>query len=345
MKENLITISSRLGVSVSTVSRVLNGTAQKYRISQDTIDRVMAESKRCGYNPNKVAQSLRKEKSSLVGILLPTLDNIFFSKLASVLLSELHKKGYVSIIMDSNEDEKLFYTNLMELVTYNVDGIIAVPIGNDSSLIEQLRAKGHRIVLVDRYYNGSSIPFVSTNNYLGALDATNYLISRGHTRIACIQGDVNSLTNAERVKGYSTAMHNAGLANNIIVSGNEFSTQNGYLEMKMLLLQDKRPTAIFSLSNTINLGVIKALREAQIKIGVDISIISYDSFTHMAISEPPITRIDQPIEDMAMLASKLLFCEINGESKESTKLFLGHTLIEGRSVFTIPAKQPAPIKV
>jgi len=339
MKENLKTISSRLGVSVSTVSRVLNGNAQKYRISKETVEKVKAESKRCGYTPNRVAQSLRKEKSCTIGILLPTLDNLFFSKLANVLLSELHKKGYYSILMCSDEDEKQFNINLLELISYNVDGIIAVPNGGDSTLIEQLRAKGQHIVLVDRYYENSTIPFVTTNNYSGAVDATTYLIARGHKRIVCIRGNLDSVPCLERVRGYCDAMKEAGLEDYICVCGNEYTVQNGYLEMKMLLQQVIRPTAVLSLSNNINLGVIKSLREANIEIGEEISLISYDSFTHMEFSQPPITRISQPIEDMGMLASKLLLCEINGENKDSSKLFLSNMLVEGKSVCNIISEE------
>lgn len=335
MKENLNTISKRLGISVSTVSRVLNGTAQKYRISQKTIDIVKAESRRCGYTPNHIAQSLRKEKSNAIGILIPSLDNLFFSKLSSILLSEIRKRGYFAIIMDSNENEHHFYESLAELVSYNVDGIIAVPCGNDPTYIENLRSMGHHIVLVDRYYSDSSIPVVSANNYAGAFEATAHLIKHGHKKICCIQGDPDSLPNKERVKGYTSAMKEAGLEKYIQVTGSEFSMENGYLETKILLLQEELPTAVFGLSNNITLGVIKAIREAGLRIGEDISLISFDSFTHMAFSEPPITRIAQPIEEMGMLAAKFLFSEIDGENKEEASLMLRPTMIEGKSVKTI----------
>jgi len=156
MKENLKSIASRLGVSASTVSRVLNGDAQKYRISKETADRIHEEARRCGYTPNRIAQSLRNETTNSIGILIPSIDNLFFAKLASVLISEIHKKGYFAIMMDSMEDENNFNDALVQLVSRNVDGIIATPCGNNPSLIEKLRNKGQHIVLVDRYYLNSS---------------------------------------------------------------------------------------------------------------------------------------------------------------------------------------------
>ena len=124
-----------------------------------------------------------------------------------------------------------------------------------------------------------------------------------------------------------------GLAAYEIISGNEFSIQNGYLEAKLLLESNPRPTAIFALSNTILLGSIKAIREAGLRIPEDISIISFDNNKYLDYMVPPINRVSQPVEDMAKLASRILFEKINGEKPEQvTRLSLSPVLMNGSSV-------------
>ena len=193
------------------------------------------------------------------------------------------------------------------------------------------------IVLVDRYYDDAPLSYVSTNNFDGGLMATELLIANRHKRIACIQGDPETMPNRMRVKGYKQAMENAGLGANEMIFGNEFSIQNGYMETKLLLESNPRPTAIFALSNTILLGSIKAIREAGLRIPEDISIISFDNNKYLDYMVPPINRVSQPVEDMAKLASRILFEKINDNNPEQvTRLSLSPVLMNGSSVGICP---------
>ena len=331
MKVNLSTVASKCGVSITTVSRVLGGKAAKYRISPKTAERVRAEARRSCYVSNKFAQKLRNEDTKTIGLLIPSLDNLYFAQMSSVIISEIRRHGYSTLVMDTMEDEKTFEESLAQLLDRNVDGIIATPCGTDSSMVENVYSKGVPLVLIDRSFEGSQIPYVATNNYKGGMDATNALILHGHKNILCIQGSESS-PNTERVNGYMDAMKQAGLEEYIQVSGNEFTVQNGYLEAKLMLLKEKRPTAIFSLSNNITLGVIKALRESGIKIPDDVSLVSFDSFQHMEFVDPPITRIAQPVGDMAMLATKILFRSIVHEVNTVSQLKVASTFVSGNSI-------------
>lgn len=332
MKENLSTIATRCGVSITTVSRVLNGNADKYRISEDTVEKVLSEARRYNYSPNRIAQNLRTQKTHSIGLLIPSLSNVYFAQMASVIISEIHKRGYMTIVMDTMEDQTTFEESLQQLISRNVDGIIASPCGKDATMVEHICEQGLPFVLIDRYYEGSPVPYVVTNNYAGGMTATNALISAGHRNIACIQGVESSTANIERVQGYVSAMQSAGLEEFVQISGNEFSVQNGYLETKLLLLQERRPTAIFSLSNTITLGIIKAINEANLSIPGDISILSFDSFQYMDYISPALTRIGQPVEDMAMLASKLLFTSIEQNATGTSQIKLAPAIVPGGSV-------------
>ena len=333
MKETLSSIAARTGFSISTVSRVLSGNAEKFRISRDTVERILADARSCNYSPSLIAQSLRTNRTNTIGLLLPSLSNPYFAEMASVIIREVNSRDCTTIVMDTMEDEKNFNSSASLLLSRRVDGIIAVPCGKNPSVMEGIDRDYLPVVLVDRYYDGAALSYVTTNNYQGGADGTRHMISAGHRRIACIQGVRDSSPNAERVRGYLDAMEESGLGSLAEVVGDDFSIQNGYLETKLLLERKDRPTAIFALSNTISLGVLKAVREAGLDIPEDISLLAFDDYAYMDYLNPPLTRISQPVEDMAKLATKLLFDRIGGNGAVITsQIKLAPTLISGASV-------------
>ena len=330
MKETLSSIAERLGCSATTISRVLSGKAEKYRISEATVKAVLREARRCNYTPSATAQILRTKKSNTIGLLLPSVSNPYFADMASVIISELSDSNFTTIVVDTMESEQKLNESARSLISRQVDGLIAVPCGENGEEMEMLSSHTP-LVLIDRYYKNTSLPFVTTNNYQGGLDATKHLLSRGHSRITCIQGVQSSMPNKERVRGYCRAMEEAGLAENINIVGNEFSVQNGYLEAKLLMSREIRPTAIFALSNTILLGALKAIREAGLSIPQDVALISFDNNLYMDYMTPSITRISQPVEDMSKLAVKILLDKLNGESNCNSQLRLSPMMVAGES--------------
>ncbi|MBQ3711501.1 MAG: LacI family DNA-binding transcriptional regulator [Bacteroidales bacterium] len=333
MKETLASMAVRLGCSQTTISRVLNGKGKKYRISDATVKKVLAEAQRCKYSTSLVAHHLRKNKTESIGLLIPSVANPFFADMASVIISEAHSRNYVTIIVDMQEDGSNQDEALAALLERQVDGVIVVPCADNPTLLEEIDRTVVPVVLVDRYYENIPLSYVTTNNYKGGLLATELMLENRHKRIACVQGFPNAMPTIMRVKGYCDAMEKAGLADNELIVGGEFSTQNGYLETKLLLGENPRPTAIFALSNTILLGAIKAIREAGLKIPEDISVISFDNNRYLDYMVPPIHRIGQPVEDMAILASRILFEKINGNNPEQVRrLALSPKLIAGESV-------------
>ena len=330
MKETLSTMAERLGYSATTISRVLSGKAEKYRISPDTVNAVLREARRCNYSPSVAAQSLRTRRSNTIGLLLPSVANPYFADMASVIITELNSAGYTTIVVDTMESEQRLSESARSLISRQVDGILAVPCGEKGMDLEMLSAEVP-VVLIDRSYEDTSLPYGTTNNYQGGLDASRHLLSRGHSRISCIQGVQSSMPNKERVRGYVKAMEDEGLAQDIDIIGNEFSVQNGYLETKLLMSRAQRPTAIFALSNTIMLGALKAIREAGLRIPEDVALISFDNNLYMDYMTPSITRISQPVEDMAKLAVKILLDKIKGASNCGSQLRLSPIMVAGES--------------
>lgn len=332
MKETLAGLAAKTGVSVTTISRVLSGKSNQYRISPATRDKVMAAAKENNYFPNLVAQNLRSNKTDTIGLMLPSVANPYFADIASAVIYEARQRNYTTIVIDSSESAEREKSGISSLMSRQIGGIIASPCGEDPTLFEEINRKILPVILIDRYFDNSDLPYVTTNNYQGSVSAVEHLIGMGHRRIACIQGVITSLPNKRRVAGYKAALEHAGLQDETIVVGNDFSAQNGYLETRLLLGRPSRPTAIFALSNTIMLGAMKAIREVGMSVPSDISIVAFDNNIYMDYMTPPITRVSQPTEEMAKLATRMLFdCMASGERSRS-RVELLPTLVRRDSV-------------
>lgn len=320
-KINIRDIAKATNLSVTTVSRVLNGKAKQFRISEKSQNLVIETAEALNYIPNQIAQYLQSGKTKTIALIIPSLINPFFSRIASNINAELQQMGYTTLIGDSNESCEIEREEIIQIISSNVEGILIAPCGDSKENLELIIKRNIQVVCIDRYAEGLEIPFVSTDNYQGAYNATQHLIKNGHTRIACIQGIQSSMPNKLRIKGFKAAMKEAGV-HDYHITGNAFSVQNGYAETLLLLHGKERPTAIFALSNTISLGCIKALKENNVKIPEDISIITFDNHPYLDFLSTPLTCVAQPIDAICKIAIRLLFDQMNDQLKDSSQIFL-----------------------
>jgi len=332
IKSTISSISKATGFSRSTVSRVLNGKASSCRISKETVAKIQDEAQRCNYTPSLIARSLRTNKTNTIGLIVPNIDNPFFANISSVIVKEARAKGYTIIIADTSENESNEVEYVKSLTSRKIDGIIVVPCGNSPDILERIDKAGVPVILIDRYYNETSLSYVSTDNYKGAVLATEYLINNGHKNIVCIQGTPSAMPVKKRFEGYKDTMAKHGLSDKVNVVGNSFSIQNGYVETKMLINKKNRPTAIFAMSNTIALGAYKAIKESGLTVPKDISIIGFDNYLYLDYIEPPMTRIAQPTDEIGILAVKTLINQIEEKHEDVSQLLLSPTLLLGQSV-------------
>lgn len=320
-KVNITDIATETGLSISTVSRVLNGKAEPYRIGKKSQQKIIDAAKKFNYIPNQFAANLRTGKSKTIALIVPSLNNPFFADLASTINAEVRKFGYITMISDSDENLEIEELELQQVISRNVEGLIIAPCGNNWEHLKQLHDQGLPIICIDRYFEELDIPFVSTDNYDGAYNATKHLIENGHSKITCIQGVQQSTPNRLRAKGFKDAMENAGIGNYDIV-GDDFSVQNGYLETRLLMQQEERPTAIFTFSNIIAMGCMKALREMNINIPDDISLITFDDHLYLDYLATPLSCIAQPVSDISKIAIKFLFSRINNNEVKINQILL-----------------------
>jgi LacI family transcriptional regulator len=330
----LKSIATKLGVSVSTVSRVINGKSIRYRISKDTQDAILKVAKELSYSPNQLARGLRLKRTNTIGYIIPDISNPFFSSIAKSVEKFARKFGYSILLCDSEENTDIEKESLQLMLNRKVDGLIISPVGLEVSHLVAISQKNIPIVLLDRYFPDLNIPFVTSDNYQGALEAVKLLIENGHTRIACIQGLKNTSPNNDRVKGYRDAhsKHDLEIDGSLLV-GDSFGEENGYIETKLLLKKSLLPTAIFSVSNLISLGAIRAISEEGLKIPDDISMISFDDQPYSRFLSTPMTTVSQQSAQIGQIATKLLIDQIeSNRSVEAKGIFLPTKIIMRESV-------------
>lgn len=333
----LQSISDKLGISISTVSRVLNGKSNKYRISKKTQELVLNAAKDMGYSPNQVARGLRLNKTFTLGYIIPDISNPFFSSIAQSVERSARKLGYSVLISDTGENTEIESQTIKIFMERKVDGLIISPVGQNLEHITTLKKSNVPMVLIDRYFPDLNIPFVTSDNFNGALNAVSHLIENGHKRIACIQGLSNTMPNIERVRGYREAFKKYGLEiDETMIVGDSFGEENGYIETKILLKKSLIPTAIFAVSNLISLGALRALNEESLNVPNDVSIISFDDQPYSNFLAAPMTCVTQQSSEIGFIATKILIDQI--ESKrvfESNGIFLPTKLIIRKSVNNI----------
>lgn len=330
----LQTIAKEVGVSTATISRVLSGQGVRYRISKQTQDKVVEVAKELGYLPDQLARSLRLRRSHTIGLIIPDISNPFFSTVARNVEIEARKAGYSILLSDTQEDTSLEVDSIRLLQTRKVDGIVICPAGEESKHISPLVSRGFPIVIVDRYFPSLQCPYVVSDNYGGSLEAVTHFIENNHRRIAYIQGRLHTSVNDARLRGYRDALrkHNISLDESLIV-GDSFGERNGYVGAKMLLNRASRPTAIFSASNLISLGAMRAIFEEGLKIPDDISMISFDDQPYSDYLSTPMTTVAQQTIEMGQIAFKLLMGQIGTDKpSDPTSVVLPTTLILRKSV-------------
>ena len=304
-KTTLAAIAERTGYSVSTVSRVLSGNAGKYRISQSAVERVTREARRCGYRPNLVAQSLRTRQSQTVGLVVPGIDNPFFATLSSIVIAQLDARGYHTLLADSRESEEEEREALEMFQDRGVDGIIAIPVASSPEFHEEV-GQNVSLVLLDRYFQKTTLPYVCTDNYAGAYMAAKYLVDKGYKRILAIQGMPSSMPNRERVRGFLDAISGRGVESKVV--GDAFSVENGNREALAAFAGNPQAyDAVFAFSATILIGTISALRRLGIAEGKDVGVISYDNNGFLDFMNPPVSRVEQPLREAGKIAVDTLF--------------------------------------
>ena len=319
-KSTLFTIAEHLNLSVSTVSRALNGQSEKYRISKKTTERILKTAAEFNYRPNQLARGLRMKRTHTIGVIIPDITNPFFSEIVRSIENAARKDGVSILISDSNDQTDLERSAVQTFTSRNIDGLIISPIGDESDHIAELNQSSVPIVLIDRSFDSLCLPFIGSDNLNGSKEATRHLISYGHRNIGFLQGLQHSSVNKDRVKGYIEALEEAGIQpNHTLIVGDSFGEESGYISTKLLLNSKKDITAIFAASNPIALGAIKAIHEEHLSIPDDVSIVAFDDQSYCNYFSPPLTSVAQQTRDIGSLAYSFLAESVAGITTDEPK--------------------------
>jgi LacI family transcriptional regulator len=334
MATTLKDIARKSGLSVSIVSRVLNKKSAKYRISKETEHRVLRTAKEMNYRPNQVAVSLRLKKTHAIGLVAPDLSNPFFAFIIKSAQGAAHQLGYSLVVCDTDENPQLEVVQVNMLWSKGIDGLVVMPVGQDSHHFDPLIRNNVPIVMVDRSFDQLNASSVVIDNRAGAFEAVEHLIAKGHRRICIIQGLPDTSTCKGRLQGYMDALHKHGIPlDESLIVGHDFRRENGYIETKFILRSRTPPSAIFTTSDLITLGALQAISEEGLEVPKDISIVGFDDIESAEFFRCPITAVAQPKEHIGEIAVKLLVDHIKAQGEYEPKhIVLKPTLIVRNSV-------------
>ena len=294
-------LASSLGLSVSTVSRVLSGRAEQNRIAPATRARILASAAELGVIVDQQARGLRLRQTLTIGLVIPDIANPFFASFAGAVEKVARAAGYTVLLCDSQESTSIEMEAVHLLQARRVDGMLVAPVGESHAHLLPVQRAGIPLVLADRVFPQWDVPSVVVDNFGGARLAVNHLVGCGHRRIGCVQGLPASYSNRERLRGYQAGLGDAGLEfDPRLLSGSDFTADGGYrATLELCRNPPSRPTALFALGSLLALGALRAIHESGLTVPRDISVVAFDEQPWAEFLSPSLTTVAQPVEALA----------------------------------------------
>lgn len=330
-------IANKAGVSVTTVSMVLNG--KEHRIAQETKKKIIDIANELDYRPNQLAVGLITKRTNTLGLILPDISNSFFGELAKGAEKTASENAYNIILCNTNDTAEKDYEYLNILLDRGVDGVILVPSGRGMdettpkvfSLLEQSQKA---LVLADRIKPGDRYVGVTLDQKAGGFLATDYLIQNGHKKIGCLTGPLGMLNAYLRYQGYRKALEQAGIKYNAkLVKEGNYHIEDGVKLSKELFHQGV--TAIFASNDLMAYGVYQSAVKQGIKVPEELSVVGFDDIFFSQFAEVPLTTIHQPAYEIGKKAVEEVMGLINGNKKKNEKFIFEPELIIRDSVKSI----------
>lgn len=329
-------IANKANVSITTVSFILNGKAEKMRISQAVIEKVQNIIKELGFTPNQVARSLRTGNTKTIGLIVEDISNPFFASIARKIEDKAYKKGY-KISYSSTENDPVKAKDLIEMFkSRQVDAYIIAPVPGIENDIRQLLADKIPVVIFDRNLPDLEVNFVVVDNFNGTYIATKHLIDSGKKNIAFVTVDLHVDQMNNRLFGYEKALQDYQIpVRKELYTAVTFDSSDDNTNAQLIALFENNPEidAVLFSTNYLairGLGVLKQLKK---EINKDFTIVAYDDHDVFRLHSPPISVVDQPIEEIAERIIDILLLELASgnkllKNKEVSKVILQPAFIE-----------------
>lgn len=303
-------VAQAAGVSPSTVSRILNGTAN---VSPDKEAAVRAAIEDLGFSPNPVARGLAGGRTASIGVLTQTVSSPFYGEAHLGIEAALREEGYIPLFVSGHWVEAEERKALDELMARRVDGLIVLA-GRLSDRVLQTYARQVPMVVLGRQIEGDRVHSLSFDNRSGSMMATRHLIDMGHRRIAYIAGDTDHEDAVDRLEGYREALRSAGLqADPTLIVQGDFTEAGGMLAVNRLLDGHVPFTAIACSNDQTAIGALLALNRRNIRVPDDVSIIGFDDVAPARFSIPPLTSVHLSVYEAGAAAARSMLKLLRGE--------------------------------
>ena len=316
-------VAERAGVSIATVSRVVNKSKPVNEPTRRRVEQAIAE---LGFRTNAAGRSLAMAQSHLLLVLVPDFSNPFYAQIVQGVESVTRAAGYKLVLADTTEGDAPQSTALDALYNRLADGVINLAhLADDAALLGELQNLAW--VNCSEFLPDAGLPYVSIDHRQAAIDAVQYLLNRGHRRIGLINADETYRWARSRHEGYELAMRRAGLevTPDLVRVAASTDYEAGAQAAGGLLALVDPPTAVFAVSDTLAIGAIKAFRRAGRRVPEDIAVVGFDDLPLSAVFEPALTTIGQPMRELGATAAEILLARLQGQRPASRTL--AHRLV------------------
>lgn len=329
-------VAKRAGVSTMTVSRVINNSGYINKKTRERVELAIAE---LGYVPNALARSLRFKQTKTLALIISDITNPFFTTLARGVEDIASEQGFSVIFCNTDESRNKESEYLNVVIQKQVDGVLLVPAYSSIESSKFLQDCGVPFVVLDRRVPGLDVDMVRCDSEQGAYQIISHLLDLGHQRIAALSGPREVTTAADRIAGYRRALTERGLEGEAIEYYGEFTVKSGY-EMATRALASAAPTALFGANNFIVIGAMRALKEANLRVPEDISVVTFDDLLEAIGVDSTLTVIRQPAYDIGRRATSLLLDRLSGAAPTAPQDIILPTQLIARGSSAPPAVVP-----
>ncbi|MFS8498665.1 MAG: LacI family DNA-binding transcriptional regulator [Micromonosporaceae bacterium] len=322
-------VAAAAGVHPSTASRSLDPT-QAFRVRAETRQRVLAAAAQLGYRPHRLAGSLRRQRTSTVGVLVADYETAIHAELLRGISTRLERDGYVPISLETQDRHDRLLTSIRILVEHRVDGVItAATRKQDLGALRDLVRSGTPVVMAVRYFRGAGIPIVANDDLRGGALAAEHLVRLGHRHLAQLHGPDDVEPFNERSLGFRSVLSRAGLPDPDPVAYADTPTVEEGRRLMHLVLERStpRPTAVFAHNDLIAIGAIEALHEAGLSCPGDVSVVGYNDMPLTEHLVPSLTTVRMPTVEVGRVAAETLLELIHDRDRAPVSITLEPQLV------------------
>ncbi len=318
-------VAERAEVSVNTASRAINN---KPDINEETKKRVLRIAKELGYIRNAAAVALRTKKTRTIGVVIADNSNPFYAEVLNGIEVAAREKNYHIILANTQRDYKKEEEAINLLLAKRVDGLLIAPVQDRDDDIRKLIKTNLPFVIVGRDFENIEIDVVYNDEIKGGFLATEYLIKKGHKRIALIDGFLYKSPAKGRLEGYKKALNEYGIPlDDSLISVGDINLEDGYERTRQMLGKNLNFTAIFAYNDMMAFGAMQAIKEKGLRIPEDIGLVGYDDISFSSLMDPALTTIRLNKQELGIESVKLLLSRINGNRKIDQKIMLDGDII------------------